>query len=128
MNNRLKIVLAALALLLIAVAALTPTRDCLDEQGIGNGVGDPFHLSGKYIVAIDGTFDMATATMRKAHRETGGGTNIIKLKDVSIPALVGVVAETPYVELEAGEGYYLLEVSGGGAGVSLGINVCKVGG
>jgi len=122
------VTVAALVILLATIGASTTTRECIDEQGITNGFGDCFHLKGKYVVAIDGTFDNATATLQKAHRETGGCDSITKLKNVRAVELVGAAAETPYVEITAGEGYYRLLVAGGQGAESIGINICKAGG
>jgi len=130
-KKRIPILLVAITLIvaLLLINAATTSRGCIDETGITNGVGDCYHLDGRYVVAIDGTFDGASVTLEKIHRDNGTQcANPVKVKDIGVPSLVDVVVETEYIGMDAGEGYYQVVVGGGGGGELIGVNICKVGG
>lgn len=80
-------------------------------------------------MVIYGTFDGANATLQKALGVQKGNvdkcTTPDKMKNVTIPALVGATAETDYVPMQAFWGYYRLLVAGGGGSEDLNLELAK---
>lgn len=113
------LVLVVATVFVIGASIKTKTVNWFDETGITNGVGQCHYIKtapGGWVVVIDGTFDGASVTLQSGVRNLTGPTpcaNADLMKDVTVPALVGVVVETEFVGADLKSGYYRVKVENG---------------
>lgn len=115
---------------LFTVGAIDSKAHWFDETAVPNGVGICHYLgNGDRIILIDGTFDGATVSLQTAVRNSTGNTpcaSADRMIDVNVPALVGITAESVFVPMQTGAGFYRLLVVGGAGSESINMHVREV--
>ncbi len=122
------ILLLFVSLIWIGASVTTSTANWFDETGITNGVGQCHYIEtapGGWVVVFDGTFDSASVTLQSGIRNLTGSTPCAGadlMKDVAVPGLVEVVAETAFVGADLKSGYYRVKVENGNGAESINLH------